>query len=529
MRTIPLYWSPLPSTLDGFVYVTVAEHTLARNAYPIADGLRADFFVLTLLTSITSSITGKAPLYVIQPMVSVIGAAIVLVGVAMTRRLGFAIGWPTRRVRYAALVPGLLLAVQGLFLRRTTVPDPEVLGILLTLLSVIAFDRILRAGDDRWLVPFGLLLVTFPILHIFSTFNAAVALTALWVLLVAAHPSRRPVLFGGLLLLLFWGTFVGYYEAVQRLDLFTVTYVGRVQNYLGLFVAWVIAITIGAAWLQRTSTRAQRLVFTGPLLLLFVVVLLNVFRPVYPGTVQSPPEVAILISLLAVPVLFAGYAAPVLSARNGYAPVVLATLAGPLVIVYFSLTASLTPDYFATVMRTQTFMHVSAFVLVGIGAVAVAARGRGVTRQPAVRVLLVCSLVVCTLLTVPLALVALDTLQYPATTAESELAAADHATTYLDGAWATDQVRLRIAGQTGGANVTMEPTRTWLSGGPPPDCAVLSMDSWTTHGAHFWPAAPQTIAPDRYETTLTTRQVVYTSSGRDPLVVSLPSESAANC
>jgi len=46
MRTIPLYWSPLPSTLDSFAYAAVARDTLAAGQYPISSNLRADLFAI---------------------------------------------------------------------------------------------------------------------------------------------------------------------------------------------------------------------------------------------------------------------------------------------------------------------------------------------------------------------------------------------------------------------------------------------------------------------------------------------------
>jgi len=525
MRLAPLVWSPLPSTLDGFVYVSIARDMLATGAYPIDARLRADHLVLTLLTGVASAVTGKQPLYVIQPLISVIGAAVVIAGIAIVRRLATNLGWTARRTRHATLGTGLLLAVEGLFLRRTTEPDPEVLGMLLTLLSVIALYRILWNGANRWAIPFIVFLFTFPILHIFSTFNAAVALTTLLALAITTRPNRRTVILGSLLVAAFWAVFIGYYELVQQLELFSVSYVGRVRNRPGLFVAWLLAAGIGAAWFQRASSRVQRFLFVAPLAVLFTLVVVNTFVPIYPGTIQSPPEVAILISLLAVPVAVAGYAAPALSKHSEYAPVVLALLVGPLIIVYFSLTAALTPDYFATGMRAQTFMHVPAFVLVGIGAVGFLHK-RAAESVPwrAVRTVVVIVLFTSTLFTAPLAFVSLDTFHHPATISESEFDTAGHANTYLDG-HTTDHVQMRLARQhpTGeDASVSMGPTQEWLRGGGEPQCAVVSLDSWVTHGAYFFPSAPQTIDSGSYQSFINRRNLIYANSGRDPLIITKP-------
>lgn len=526
MRTIPLYWSPLPSTLDSFAYAGLARDTLAVGHYPLSSELRADFFILTILTAMAGEVSGEQPLYIIQPMVSIIGSAIVLVGVALTRRLALDMGWPSQRARQAALVTGLLLAVQGLFLRRTTVPDPEVLGILLALLGVLALYRILWAEDNRWVVPFAIILVTFPILHIFSTFNVAVMLAALYALSVAAKPSRRTILVGGVLVATFWAVFVGYYELAERLALFRVSYVGQVRSNPGLFVGWIVALALGAAWYQRVSSRLQRGMLLAPLGVLFVLVILNVFRPIYPGTIQSPPEVAFLISLLVVPVVFAGYGAPALSAQYRHASAVLAMLAGPLVIVYFSLTASLTPDFFATGMRAQTFMHVPAFVLVGLAAASVFRSRVSVSWRMARRGA-ICVLVVCTLLTAPLAFVALDTFNYPSTTMESEFEATGFASGSIPGSWATHHPPDRIASHYLEGGESVEPVRQWLGGGQAPSCPVLLQESWVTHGAYLWPAQPQVIDGGAYETFLFNSQVVYTNNGRDAITITAPRDGGS--
>jgi hypothetical protein len=523
MRTIPLYWSPLPSTLDGFAYAGLARDTLQTGAYPLSQRPRADFFILTLLTAVTGSVTGEPSVHVIQPMISVIGAAIVVVGVALTHRLGTELGWPSKRVRFAALITGLLLAVEGLFLRRSMEPDPEVLGMLLALLSVIALHRLLSTDDTRWVLPLSVLLFAFPLLHIFSTFNAAVGLVAVFALMVFAKPNRRVALVGGAIVGGFWLYFIAYFEVVQRLDILTVSYVGRVTSNPGLFTAWIFALVFGAGWYQRTSNRTQRAVFLAPLGVLFVLVLVNVVQPIYPGTIRSPPEVALLISFLAIPVLFAGYATPAISKRYTHAVPVIAMFAAPLVIIYFSLTASLTPDFFATGMRAQTFMHVSAFVLVGLAA-ATAFRGRSLA-SPSWRVVRVGALVVlvsCTLVTTPLAFVSLDTFHYPATTTESEFEAAEFASERIPGSWASQDGPDRIASHYFEGGGSHAPTRTWLTGGSPPACPVLLQESWITHGAYLWPAQPQTLPGQAYDSFVADRNLVYSSSGPDPLAIAAP-------
>jgi hypothetical protein len=523
MRVILLYWSPLPHVLDGFAHAGHARATLATGQLPISPDFRADLFVITLLTAIAASITGEPPLDVIQPMMSLVGATVPLVGMAITRRLGADLGWSSRKVRVAVLACGLLLAVQGLFLRHTSIPDPEPIGQLFAFLAALSLHRVLVSREDsRLAVPLVVLLGIFPIVHKFSTFNAALLVTAVAGAELARRPSGRTAAVGGGVAGAFWVLFVGYYEFVERTGILGVSYVGRVRSHPGLFVAWVVVLLVGVAWYQLISTRARRLLFFGPVGLLFVLVGVNIVRPVYPGTISSPPEVMLLVSFLFVPVCFAGYGLFALSRRYETATVLTALLAGPLIVIYFALTASLTPEFFATAIRGQAFLHVPAFVLVGLAAAHLAFRARGLTVSPLVRAGLLAALAVSTLVTVPIAFVALDTLAYPGTTAESEVAAVGHTATHANGSWTTDHGPMRVGATTFEAGARMGPPRTWLRGGPSPNCAMLSFDGWVRDGANFWPAAPESIDPHRYETTLAGRNVVYTVNGRESVVLSLP-------
>jgi hypothetical protein len=529
-RTIPLYWSPLPSTLDGFEYVGVARDTISAGVYPYSPELRADFFVVALLTAVASLITGEAPVYTIQPMLSVVGASTVIVGLLLAHRLGHELRWSARRVRVAVLITGGLLSVQGLFLRRTMEPDSEVISILFALLAVVALHRLLLTSDTRWAVPLLLLLGSFPVLHFFGTFNAAVGLTSVFALAIVRRPTRRTLVVGGTAVGGFWLYFILFYETVSRFGILEVGYVSQVKSHPGLFVAWILALVLGAAWYQQATNKIKRGIFLAPLVALFGVVLVNVVQPIYPGTIQSPPAVAGLISLLVVPVVFAGYATPALSVRYDHSVPVLAMIAAPLVIIYFSLTASLTPDFFATGMRAQTFMHVPVFVLVGLGAAGLFhQRAHCSVPWKGIRTMAITALVVCTLLTMPLAFVSLDTVHYPATTTESEFEATGFVSDHVSETWATQHGPNRIAGlYFGNAEGTTAPTREWLVGGAEPACPVLSYESWTTHGAYLWPTQPQTISSEAYESFLTSRNLAYTSSGRDPLAVTIPRTDERN-
>jgi hypothetical protein len=263
----------------------------------------------------------------------------------------------------------------------------------------------------------------------------------------------------------------------------------------------------------------------------FFIVGVNAVTPLFPGTVPSPPAVASLIAVLVVPTVFAAVGLP--SVREGTGVAVLALLFAPVVLTYYTLSAALTPEFFGAVLRIQGFAHLPAFILAGIGVVSL-----GVGRPTAGRVVrfgAVGLFVVSVLLTVPLGYVNLDTGSYPSTTFRSEFETAEFASTHLNGSYATDHTLSRVetyylseptplSTDPEGNGASLGPTLTWLTGGPgpPPDCPVLLQRSWTTTGAHLYPAQPGTLTEARFRAALERRHVVYAVSGHDPLWLSLP-------
>jgi hypothetical protein len=238
---------------------------------------------------------------------------------------------------------------------------------------------------------------------------------------------------------------------------------------------------------------------------------------------------------------------------------------------YYALTASLTPEFFDAVVRIQSFAHVPVFVLAGVGVAGLAARygagsdagpgsdsaagagtgevsgtasasgtGSGPDLRRLVGPVAAALLLLSVAATVPLGYVNLDTGTYPSTTLESEFEATAFATGRVDGRYATDHTLARVdshylSGPMPGLGVTptgearVGPTRSWLAGGAPPGCPTLSQRSWTTTGAHLYPAPPGTVPPATYRSWLGSRHVVYRASGLDPLVLSVPRSPGDGC
>jgi hypothetical protein len=533
-RAVPLLWSPLPATLDGFNYAGLARATLGTGSLPWDAGvLAADEIGFTAVLSTTSAVTGVEPLYLAQPLIVLVGAAVPLAGVALVRDLAPS-SWSPRRVRLAAALVGFSLALDGLFLRRTGVPDEEAVGLLLVPLLALAAYRWLDGGRPAWGGLTLLFLAVLPPLHNLSSLLGLLTLSgllALHAVRASGAGLRRAVVLAGFA----WLYVFGYFLVGRRVGL-TTSYGQLFDPYLGLFLAWVVLLVAAVVWARGTTPRAQRAAFLAPVGLGLLIVALNAVVPLFPGTIPSLPAVVFGLVGFLVPVALAAVGLP--RVRYGGGPAVLALFAAPAVLSYYALTASLTPEFFDAVVRIQTFAHVPVFVLAGVGAAGLVRRPGDADLRRRFGQVVVGLLVLSVLVTVPLAYVNLDTGTYPSTTLESEFAATSFATTHVDGRYATDHTLSRVdthytngpaveAGTTSG-EARLGPTLSWLSGGTPPACPTLSQRSWTTTGAHLYPAPPGTVSPDAYRSWLTTQHVVYRSSGLDPLTLSVP-RSPGSC
>lgn len=523
-RLYPLSWSPYPGTLDGFVHARVAREALARGRLRLP-GLRADQIIEPMDLAIVSAVMGIEPVRLAQPMYGLVGSVTVLLGILFVVRLGRERGWHRDTLKLAAITVGFVLAVDGLFVRRTGVPDSDTFTLLLIPLVTLAVFLYARRGRRAWLVVTAVGLLVLPLTHTFSTLIAALGLTALLAVEVGRAGKRRRVGVVVGLVGLFWLYIYSYYQVAPLLSL-SVPYVGRISAHPGLFLAWVVLLVLGVRMFPRLSGRTQRAGILLPIGLFFAIMVVNARVQVFPGTVQTPTIVLLLLLPLAIPALVAGLGAPSMGRRDSVGMVVLVLIAAPFAQILFSLTAALTPEFFATAMRAQTFAHVGWAALVAIAAVTLpsALTPWGVTpdRDRITRGLVVGIVVVAVLWTLPIAYIALDTGGYPKGAFSSEFQAATFVHEHVEGPWTSDHKQTSIAGNYYGTNGRVGPTASWLSGGNPPDCTLLSKRSWTTNGAHLFPTAPLTISSDRYERTVAVRNRIYSTGGLDPITITRP-------
>ena len=519
-RALPLYWSSLPSTLDGFKYAALAERAVQTGQIPF-EGRADNLFFTTVLGSV-SLLTGVDVLRITQPVASIIGTASVLVGIIITRRVVTDSSRLSVNRTNVSLVAGGLLAVEGLFLRRTSVPDEEILGILLTLVVAISLHYAFRSGEARWyLIALGILAI-FPLLHTFTSFVVGLVVTGLTVRHVSRTLSIKSLVGGLGIAGGFWAHIALYYRTAETSLSLTVPYVDRVTAYPGLFLGWVSILLIVSVWIAYTDTRIRQGLYIGALSALFGVLIVNTLTPVFPGTVTTPPTVGQLVLVIGVVSLIAVGGLDILSEYQG-ASLLTALFFAPATIIGFSLTASLTPEYFATAMRAQTFLHLPMLVVVAIALGKLLETDRVLLARVCVAALFMLAAV-----SAPLAYLNMDTGSSPSTTLESEYDAVAFASTEWQRSWTGDHSITRVGGHQFNSG-DLGPTARWLTGGSSPQCAAISQRSWTTTGAHLFPSSPETVNRDSYHNWLAQRHVIYSNTGTDPVRISTATLDAARC
>ncbi|MFB6228319.1 MAG: hypothetical protein ABEH88_07090 [Halobacteriales archaeon] len=510
-----LHWSPYPATLDGFFYVRWVELIHASGAVPAP--IDWDRVVMASFLGSVREVLGVEALVLLQPLSALLGIGIVLMAVVLVRRL-VVVGWggAAGQARIGVALTGGFLALEGLFVRRSGVPDEEILGLLFVPLVAYAFHRWLWTRRPRWGVLTGVVLFVLPATHSLSSTITLLTLGVIAIIHTAAGWRLSVGLraFGGLLFGLVAA--LGYYWLALETPALTLSYTDRLLAQPRLLGAWVVLLTAGVVWFVRTSARIQRAVVGGVLLLWVGLLGVNLTTPVYTATVSTPPLLlALVVPLLGV-IVAAALGVDRVGDRAGRGAAVLGLFVAPVVLVNYFLTAGLSPDLFDAMLRVQTFAHLPAAVIAG-GFVATrftdgiegSVRWRRFGRVAFVVVLL------GAVLTAPLGVMALDTASIPGTAMPQEVAGTGFAAENMDGEWASEGPVRRIGSLYYGNGSSVGPVATWSRGGSPPDVPVLATPAWTSRGVHQYPRTPARVPHDRFADWRMSNQVVYTTGKAD--------------
>jgi len=522
-RLAPRHWTPLPFNPDGFVFASQAEQTLADGRL-VVDAIGPHGYAFPTLLSQLELVVDIPVLSLAQPTIALVGTIPCLLAFAIARRIARDRGWSRQRALVAATTAGLVLAIEGLYLRRTAAVSYEVLGILLVVVSAYAFHRLLDSRQWLWFWLFAPCLVVLPVTHHLSTMMAALALTALVVVHVYQSPGRPTVARAVPIVALFWVYFGAYYFRTRP------AYFGDLVAKPGLFVGWVVALVGLVLFFRNASTRVRRIVFALPFAFGFSVLTLNAVIEIFPATSATHPRLLRYVAPLAVFVLFALWAFPIAVDSPDAGPIVLALFLGPLVFVLFGLTAGLSPAYRSFAVRGQTFLHLSVVVAAAIAAVDL---GWRVQARPALQLSLRTALpavvLACAVVSLPLAFLGLPALPYESTTTPGEFQAVTFADAHLESAWTSDDHLTRIARNYYGADSSPGPTYEWLRGGTPPDCPVVVRDSWSSVGAQAFPSDPISGESDEVARFAAEESTVYDGGSRTEQAIVRPDGRTTDC
>ncbi|WP_458210591.1 sodium/phosphate symporter [Haladaptatus sp. NG-SE-30] len=515
MRTLPLYWTPLPYGVDSYHFIALAQESLASGSLPTNAGLTPDEFVFTTFVATISTVTGVDPLAITQPLIAVVGSIPCLAVAAIAKRSAERLGWQPKYVRQTAILAGVFLAVDGIYLSHSIAATSDVFGLLFVIVLAIVFHRTVHTGQLRWAGLSVLLVGLLPITHTMAAIIGALVVTAMFASSLYS-PTIRGSLLGGSILVGYW-TYLSGYSPIAELGV-----IGRVASLPGLFVAWLIILVALTVWLPRTTATVQRVVLSTMLIAAGIVVIANLFLAIFPGTARTEPLAVMLTAPLALVGFVAVWGAPYASQRSASDDITITLLFGPLVLVEFALSGKLVVDYHAIATRGQVYLHVAIAILAALAAVGICRRrSRPSARFCGFRRAIVPLLALCLIISAPLAFIGLSATPAQSTVSPAEFQTTTFAAHHVPSQWASDgHIASLASSYYAGPTARYTPIYEWVRGETaPPNCPTVAQRSWTTVGAQLSPASPATVSATEYDAWLNRRNVVYSVNSDDPLVL----------
>ncbi|WP_312907589.1 hypothetical protein [Natronosalvus caseinilyticus] len=341
---------------------------------------------------------------------------------------------------------------------------------------------------------------------------AALTLTALAVVHFRRTPVRATIVHGLAIVIGSWAYFGVYYTLTQP------PFFGDVATRLGLFLVCLLVFAGLVVLVRGTTPSLLRLSVLTSFAGGFTILGINAVSNVFPGTASTHPRLLWYVAPLTILVAFAVWGFPLAIDDVDVGPVVLALFLGPLMFVGFAVIAELNSAYQYFAARGQTFIHLSAVIMAAIAVVDIGWRSR-----PRASFLLKAALpavvLVCALISLPLAFVGPPVLPYESTTTPAEFQAVTFAEAHIEGNWTSDDHLTRIGKNYYDAEAPPGPTYGWLDGAEPPTCPVLVRGSWPATGAQAFPADPIAVDEHELERFASTEQTLYTSGSSDQRLV----------
>lgn len=510
-RLVPLTFSTLPFSVDGFALARISSDILASGTWRI-DATDVNSYNMklpgfSLLLAATAAVGGLSPLLHAQLILPMITSLAILPA--------YLLGMKVTGRRIGGFAAGLFIGIFGSFLILTSAVAKESIGLLVFPLVVLLFHE-RQDPRRRGLAVF--LLLFLPFLHSLTTF---LTLGMVASLVVLTH--RRTIARGRFS----WRAFVldvatgpalaipalAYYVAV---DLPFLSEVLAPSSFV-LFLAVVVLLTALLASASRPVPRriGRRLVSPvtraiGPAAIGFVLVLGNASTSLFAGTLGTQPGFLSLLPFIGVLAVFVIIGLQIVRrTTNRVNDLIVSMLAAPVALILFGLLQGLDPGGLVLVYRAFDFLDYALAVLIAVAFVAIW-KSLGLWR-PA-RALLITGFVAALLATTPMAWNTPAVFGVENVTSSEEF----HALALLSSLGAhnvtTDQRLADVGGMWFGYSANADLPRKLrdnesLAGA---DYAVV-LERWSTAGAQVHPAPNIVLAPGVLAAFLAANRIVYTA------------------
>jgi hypothetical protein len=371
-RLVPLTFSPLPFSVDGFALARIASDIMARGSWSIdpanVNSYNQKLGGFSLLWAVTAEVGGLSPLVHAQLYVPLITCLTVLPG--------YLFGAKGTGRRLGGFAAGLFLALFGSFLNVTSGVAKESIALLVFPLAVLLFHE---RADPRKRALAVVLLIFLPFLHSLTTFLTLGMIAALVVL------GQRRALFRGRFS---WRTLTldvvtGPALAAAALGYYLTVDLPYVSEFLApaafaLFLALVLLLTvlIGPAFRPQKGRFGHGKVAAAakaalPPAIGFALLLGNASTSVFVGTTStSPAFLQGMPPLLVLAALCIGGFVLVRRTTNRMGDLVVAMLVAPIALILFGFFRGLDPLGQVLVYRAFDFLDYALAVLVAVAFVA---------------------------------------------------------------------------------------------------------------------------------------------------------------
>lgn len=521
IRLYPLAFSPYPYNIDGLGEAMMSNgiYQSGTLAVPPDAGYSQSYIVsmplMDVLVASMSAFVGIEPLLLIQPIIAVIGALSCVAATLVVHRI-------TGNTRMSVLA-GMFLAVLGTFVFVTTSAWKETLGLAM---MIIMAGLYLERRDMRYRVILTAALVMMTFIH----HHSAVMAYLLFTFAIAGESFlalRNKRLEKGNYVDMataaaLWIIALTYYSNIDLPYYLFLRPDTDLYLFIAVAVAMVLIMFVSMAGLKPSLKRYHLKVIIPAVASGLVV--LNYFRPVFPGLPGTDPSLMIFVlcySLLLVPIWFGSDR--LLTPGQKTTPLLFASLFAPLCMIMFGLLRALDPTSQMIVYRTFDFLDIGLAALFGVGLALMAKNMRKMAPVVAALFLIVLAI------TAPLAfqtekLFGVQNQTYGYEVDSYFLLDSISPVQYAD----SDQ---RISTSVGWvANLTGDSDLAYRIDAElsiPRDRWLIVETSWTTSGAQEFPLRPRVLNETAFDDFLASMNVLVISGpyGSQLIAAMVPGES----